>query len=196
LFGLGKMSPTANWQLQPIVCSTRGNKSAPITCNNAAVKKIFEDKTVAPFGAGLYNAPPDANRLNLDLACTEEYTSWLEAVDEWAVSELFKRSTEFFKKKMSKEEIKAIFKASATPHSSNGIDFAPTMRTKINLKGLNAVKCWNPDKTTRNTPEEWRGASLQPEILVKGLWFMAGSVGVLFEVHNVIVEQEEETCPF
>ena len=89
-----------------------------------------------------------------------------------------------------------MFKTSATPHSSNGIAFADTMRTKINLKGLNAVKCWNPYKTARAIPEEWRGASLQPEMLVKALWFMAGSVGVLFEIHNVIVEQEGEVCPF
>ena len=189
------MSPTANWQLQPIVCSSRGNKSAPITCNNAPIKVKFA-QTVAPFGAGLYNAPADATRLNLDLACGDDYLSWLAAVDDWACIELSKRSTEFFKKKMSKEEVKAMFKASATPHSSNGIEFAPTMRTKINIQGMNAVKCWNPDKTARSIPEDWRGASLTPEISVRALWFMAGSVGVLYEIHNIIVDQEEQVCPF
>ena len=140
------MANTTNWTILPIVINARGNKSAQILCNNAPVKIKF-GPTTAPFGAGLFTKDDAATRLNLDLQCDETYCEFLNAVDDWAICLLADRSTEFFKKTMSKEEVVIIFKPSATPHCKNGIEYAPTWRTKINVSGLRPVRCWRPDKT-------------------------------------------------
>ena len=110
--------PTANWQLSPIVCNARGNKSAQILCANSTggnLIKVRLGPTKAPFGAGLFTQSADATRLNLDLQCSENYVIFFDAVDEWAIGRLAERSTDYFKKSMTKDEIKQLFKTSATP---------------------------------------------------------------------------------
>lgn len=185
---------TANWQLLPIVCSARGSKSAQILCNNAPIKVKLEP-TKAPFGAGVWNQTPDITRLNLDLQCSN-YLEFLQKVDDWAIDKLAANSSQFFKKTMSKEEIKGIFKPSASPHEKNNVPYEPTFRCKINVAGANVVKCWNADRSARSIPDDWRGATITPEVTIKGLWFMQGGCGIVFEVHNCIVEEESAECPF
>ena len=188
--------PTANWQLLPITCNARGNKTAGIVCDNKVIK-VKLDETKAPFGAGLWQQKPEDTRLNLDLACNERYLKFLETVDEWAIDQLAQRSAEYFKAPKTKDEIRAIFKPSATPHEKNGISYAPTMRAKMNIAGANCIKCWSDSKASRNQPDDWRNCTLTPEVLIKGLYFMAGGVGVVYECHNiVVVEDEPEECPF
>ena len=189
-------TPTANWLLLPITCNARGNKTAGIVCDGEVIKVKF-DETKAPFGAGLWNKQPDDIRLNLGLACTERYLNFLDSVDEWAIDQLAQRSAEYFKGPKTKDEIRAIFKPSATPHEKQGISYPSTMRCKINIAGTNCIKCWHPSKALRNRPDDWRSCTLTPEVTIKGLYFMAGGVGVVYECQNiVVVEEGPEECPF
>jgi hypothetical protein len=193
-----KMANTTNWTLLPISVNARGNKNASILENGKPLK-IKLHPTTAPFGAGLFNDNGTSTRLNLDLQCDEVYLEFCTAVDEWCIEQLTSRSTEFFKTKKSRAEVEAIFKPSATPHCSKGIEYAPTLRTKINTLGTNAIRCWNPDKTVKATPEcglDWKGATITPEILIKSIWFMQGACGVVYETTNAIIENDVIECPF
>ena len=192
------MANTANWTLLPISINARGNKNASILENGKPLK-IKLHPTTAPFGAGLFNDNGTSTRLNLDLQCDEVYLEFCTAVDEWCIEQLTSRSTEFFKTKKSRAEVEAIFKPSATPHCSKGIEYAPTLRTKINTLGTNAVRCWNPDKTAREIPERglaWKGATITPEMQITSIWFMQGACGVVYETTHAIIENDIIECPF
>ena len=93
--------------------------------------------------------------LNLDLQCNDAYLEFLNQVHDWCIGQLTARSTEYSKTKKTGAELETIFKKSATPHVSQmGIEYAPTLRTKINTLGSTAVRCWNPDKAARPTPAD------------------------------------------
>jgi hypothetical protein len=184
----------ATWELLPVVTNARGSKSAPITCQGGAIK-IKMEPTRAPFGAGNFNKE-DTVRVNLDLACTESYIEFLKQVDAWVIDRLVAHSKTVFKKEMSKDEIKGIYRPSYTAHSKAGIEYMPTMRTKINTCGPNAVKCWTAEKTPRDLPQDWRNCTITPEVLVKSVWLMNGGCGTLFEIKNAIVEEASDECPF
>jgi len=120
----------------------------------------------------------------------------LSAIDAWVISKLAADSMGYFKKQMSLAEIKAIYKASSTPHSKNGVEYSDTMRTKLNVEGPKAVKCWTPEKVSRALPLDWRGCILKPIVLVRGVWFMSGQCGITFETQHCTVEEEDDECPF
>ena len=184
-----------NWNLLPVATNVRGVRSAAITCENSAPVKLLLGPTHAPFGAGSFQ-PEEKIRLNLDLTCTEVYTKMLSVIDAWVIGRLAADPMGYFKKPMSLAEIKSIYKASSTPHSKNGVEYSDTMRTKLNMEGPKVVKCWTPEKVSRALPLDWRGCTLKPIVLVRGVWFMSGQCGITFETQHCTVEEEDLECPF
>ena len=130
------------------------------------------------------------------MSCTESYKTILNEIDGWVISKLAADPKAYFKKQLSRDEVKAMYKPSVTPHSKNGVDYAPTLRCKINAEGPRQIKCWGVDRVSRPLPEEWRGCTLQPIVTVRGVWFMSGMCGVTYEVANIIVEEASEECSF
>ena len=186
---------TAKWQLLPVCTSLNGrNKSAPIVCENQSVRLKLEPST-APFGAGNFNVE-ETVRLNLDLSCKESHLKLLTQIDEWALKQLAKDSKLYFKKELSETELRAAYRPCATPHEKAGVQYPPTMRLKIMTEGPNKIRCWTPDHQPRPMPEEWRNCRLTAQVVVKSLWIMNGAVGTLFECHDIIVDEEDISCPF
>ena len=183
------------WQLLPACTSLNGrNRSAPIVFENQSVKITLEP-TKAPFNAGNFNAE-EIVRLNLDLSCTASYTTFLNSVDKWALRELGKNPTLYFKKDLTPTELKAAYRPCATPHEKNGIQYPETMRVKIMVDGPNKIRCWTPDRQPRPMPEDWRKCTLTPQIIAKSIWLMNGQAGVLFECQDCIIEDDDVSCPF
>ena len=183
------------WQLLPPCTSLNGrNRSAPIAFDNQSVK-IALGSTKAPFGSGNFN-PEELVRLNLDLSCTAAYTAFLSSVDKWALSELGKNPTLYFKKDLTPTEVKAAYRPCATPHEKNGIQYPETMRMKIMASGNNAIRCWTPERQPRPMPTDWRKCTITPHVTVKSIWLMNGQAGVLFECHDCVVQEDDISCPF
>ena len=97
---------------------------------------------------------------------------------------------------MSEEEIRAVFKRSSTERCKDHVDYEPTCRTKINVAGPGAVRCWTPEKTLRALPEDWRRCSITPILTAKCIWFMQGGCGVTYQVDDCILVEKNEECPF
>ena len=189
------MAPT-DLQLLPLVSNPRGNKSAGILRNNLPVTCKLP-ATTTPFNAGVFGDTPGAVRQNLELhAGQEAYQHFLNEIDEFCIKALAKDSAQYFKKKMSKEEIRAVFKRSSTERCKDHVDYEPTCRTKINVAGPGAVRCWTPEKTLRALPEDWRRCSITPILTAKSIWFMQGGCGVTYQVDDCILVEKNEECPF
>ena len=136
--------------------------------------------------------------MNMDLSCTDEYTASLEKVDKWALGELAKAPTKFFKKDLDKTEHgnQSGIHDCATPREKNGQRLPDTMRVKIMLEGPNKLRCWTPDRQPREIPDGFRLCTITPQIVPKSIWLLGGnSAGVLFECYDCIVEEMSVECP-
>ena len=190
------MAPT-DLQLLPIVAGPRGNKSAALLRGNAPVTAKLP-ATTTPFNAGVFNPDPNApspTRLNLDLHCdAEAYQTFLREIDSFVLQTLQADPQSWFKKKMTPDEVKAVFKPSITERSKDLINYLPTVRTKFNVSGL---RVWTPEKTLRSLPENWKACEIQPILQAKSVWFMAqGGCGVTYELLDACVVERGEECPF
>jgi hypothetical protein len=186
---------TSTWNLLPVCTSLNGrNKSAPIACKNEAVKVKLEE-TYAPFGASNFN-PEEKVRLNLDISCTESHLAFCKKVDEWALKQLAKDTKTYFKKQLTEAELKQAYRPLATPHEKNGVQYPPTLRLKVMMEGPNKLRCWTKDREQREIPEDFRNTKVTPQVTVKSIWLMNGQAGVLCECSDVIVQEEDVSCPF
>ena len=183
------------WQLLPPCTSLNGrNRSAPIVCENQHVKINLEGTRPA-FNASNFN-PEETSRLNLDLSCTLSYTEFLRTVDTWALRELSKNPTLYFKKDLSPAQVKAAYIECARTHEKNGVQYPASMRLKIMVNGPNQIRCWTSDREPRPLPDDWRKCIITPQITAKSIWLMNGQAGVLFECYDCIVQDDDVSCPF
>jgi hypothetical protein len=187
---------TSTWNLLPVCTSLNGrNKSAPICSKNQAVKVKLEE-TYAPFGASNFN-PEEKVRLNLDVSCTESHLAFCKKVDEWALKQLAKDTKQYFKKHLTEAELKQAYRPLATPHEKNGIQYPPTIRLKIMTEGPNKLRVWSKDKELREMPEDFRTCKiLAVQVAVKSIWLMNSQAGVLLEASDIIVQEDDVSCPF
>ena len=152
-------------------------------------------ETKAPFDAGSFN-PLETVRLNLDLTVTDLSSEFFSKIDAWIIDKLAANSKAYFKTTKSRDEIVAMFKPSISPHEKDGQTYPSTIRMKINTSGPKKIKCWTPEKTLREPPEDWRQCQITPIVSVKGLWFMSNQCGCTYEIHDCIVDEILNTCPF
>ena len=181
---------TSNWKIVPVTCSTRGLKYASIECNYEPIRwKAPSTKT--PFNASPWN--PTDTRVNLDLILTEELQAFGEAIDKFVPKALVEHSSALFKKEMTEEQIRAIYKPVICEHEK----IAPTLRCKINIPGApTPIRCYDQDKQPRDPPSDWRQCALDCMITVGKVWFMSGKCGVSLEIKDVLISNDESACPF
>jgi len=181
---------TNNWKLIPTACKVRGVKYAQIECNGAAIK-FKTPSTKTPFNASPWNLTD--TRVNLDLTLTPEIQEFGEAIDAFVPKALVEHSAVLFKKEMTEDEIRAIYKPVVCEHEKT----SPTLRCKINIPpAANAVRCYDANKKPRDVPIDWRECSLEALITVGKVWFMSGKCGVTLEVKDLLIANDESTCPF
>jgi hypothetical protein len=182
-------------QLGSVIVGPRGNKSAPLSRGNKPVTCKLPP-TTAPFNAGVFGDQL-STRLNLELHVgQEEYQKFLNEIDEFCIKALAKDSAQYFPKKKTEEEIRAIFKPSITVREKDGVQYEATMRTKINTSGIGALRCWTSEKALRGLPEDWRRTTIEPIVTAKSIYFMQGIVGVTFQIDDCVVVEKSEECPF
>ena len=185
----------ANWNLASPLVGAKGGKTSAIAVNGEAPLVNISKFYKSPLGAGSWNAEEKV-RLNLDLAIDDELEEWLEKVDTHVISLLAAKSPTYFKKNLTKDEVKQQFKPSATIHVKDGTSYPSTLRTKIMVAGPRAIRCWTPEKVERHMPDDWRLCQVRPQLLIKNVWFMNMQCGVTFECQNCVIKEFSPECPF
>ncbi len=175
--------------------STRGKLSSISLKNGEPYRLNFSKFCRSPFGASAWDKN-ETVRLTLDLTLDDVQVAFFNKLDAQIISQLAAKSTTYFKKNMTKEEITAIFKPSATYHEKDGLVFPHTVRTKITVCGPRAVKCWNEEKIERPIPLDWRSCEVRPQVVVRSIWFMSNQLGLTFETANALLREEVPECPF
>jgi len=134
-----------------------------------------------------------ADRLNLDFSAPPDLAQYFEAADETICELATKNSESLFGKIMSYGEVLAQY----TPMLKEGkLEYPSTIRTKINMTGRRALKCYTPEGTPRDFPEDFRAVRVVPGVLVSHLWFQNKSFGVVLETTHCKIHETSEECPF
>ena len=168
---------------------TRGIKTAGF---NGPVYWIPSDTALqVPFAPSAFNQP-DATRVSMCVQSTAEIEQQCQELDTWLCKEVAAKSEQYFKKKLSLEEIKNNY----VPCLRQTEQYKPLFRFKINLSGSNAVRCWNADKTMRALPGNWKCTSVIPKIWINGVYLQTKEWGLLLECTDLLIHETEQGCPF
>ena len=176
---------------------SRGSRLAPIySCKSRAVPTFLLSAgptLFSPFGASAFEE--GQTRLSINYHIPDELAQWFDAVDAHFVAQLAAKSEELLKKKMSADEIRAIYKPTVTRKD----EFPPTLKLKYNTAGSKAVRCWTQEgasvelddlKDLRNHPAT---AIVKPT----GFWSLGGKeCGVSFDVVSMLLAPSRAICPF
>ena len=120
-------------------------------------------------------------------------TATIEALDAWCIQTLSQNPTVLLGLQLTSEQVKERY-VSCLKTSEKGYT---TIRTKINRTGRYALQAYTPDKEKRDHPESWRGCSIQPQILFKGLYIMGREFGPVLEcTHAIVHKAKGAECPF
>ena len=175
--------------LGDVQTSSKGQKSIPISYANDQGDRvfIFPGKLEVPFNPSAFQQP-EASRLNLCFTPSDEFKTLIGAIDEQLRQQLLPRLKEAFGNQVDELNYHSPLK-----DAKNGYQH---VRTKINLDGKGALRCWNTRKQLQAYPEDWTSVSVSPRIWVKSIYILGKECGLTLECLDISVDQKQITCPF
>ena len=156
-----------------VIISGKGGKSVPITSSGQPLIWTPAPQVVQ-FEPSSFSGE-DVSRVNLVCKADDDVIEQLTALDDAIIGLASLHSLKLFNTTLSESEVRARYNSSLKT-SEKG--YGSTFKTKVNLKGLNSLKCWDLNKNTRPQPDSWVGCKVQPRISVKSLWLMSKEFGV------------------
>ncbi len=186
---------TAKLTIDDVFTTSRGSKIARIRdgeendCDFTPACKLR-----VPFAPSTFDKKPEATRLDLQLSIDDEATlRELRKFDEWAVEYIAHNSERLLRKKLSKEQVKAIY----TSNLKTKEGYAPLLKTKLDLEGRNAVCCWGKDGSSIDPPaslNDWKGY-IEARICFTHLWLMGSQFGVVARLTDAMFVGDEGSRP-
>ena len=76
-------------------------------------------------------------------------------------------------------------------------DYRPLLRTKVNIDGGRAVRCWDASGKQVDLPD-LRNVPISVRLTVDRLWIMSSNYGICLEVTDIMLHGEPPgpICPF
>ena len=181
-----KMAPITNsqWSIGDVVCTSRGSKIAPLKFDGKHCIYTPDSYLRVVFEPGSFDKDPTAQRLNLVLECDDDFHAQIKAFDLWIVEYLTANSERLLKRKMSQEQVLNGY-CSGVKLPTEGKSFQPTLKTKIDLEGQGAIRCWDTTGASISMPCTWRGLKVKPRLNFSHLWIMGAQFGVVLKITDV-----------
>ena len=184
-------TPTNNLHIGDVILSSKGAKLAPISSNNGApVHWRTQEPLGVVFPPNTFSPEDKSTRVNLTLRPNEKQQAELQALDEAILKLCFENSERLFGKALSEAQIKDRYQGALRVSDK----YPPAVRVKMCTEGPGVVRYWSPTGAPCRAPERWGDATVRPVVRIKSLWFMTGSFGVLLELTDAQVTQEEKSC--
>jgi hypothetical protein len=117
---------------------------------------------------------------------------YFEKFDAWAITYLAEHSARLFKKLLTADQVKEMYKPCVSQRGS----YPATLRCKINIGGSTAVRCWNALDQRMAIPDDFRGYELLPRVHISHLWIMSRECGFVMNIHDCMCIQQSSECPF
>ena len=183
----------ANYQLADPQVNAKGGRYCPLSDGDKSAWIIPTGKLYSPFGGpSLYEAAVYTPRQTLELRCDEELAATIRAFDGWAKGYILEHSERLFKKKLTAQQVDEGYRS---PMHQKG-DYAPNLRTKIDLEGRMACRYWTPDGQSQGPPEDYKMCDFRVRLLIRSMWFMKNEFGFTIQVMDMQVHPRSHTCPF
>ena len=180
---------TTSLALEDIFCTSRGSKSARIRCGDGQFVYTPECYMRVPFEPSTFDKNPTADRLNLVLEVSDpDFEASLRGFDAWMVKYLTKNCERIFKRPMTKAQVEAGYSSCLSPSRK---DFPPTLKTKIDVKGVKPIMCWDTVGSSRELPVSWRSVLVRPRLHFSHLWLMGTQFGVVVRCTDVELQDKE-----
>ena len=188
-----------NWHLDDVMSTPKGAKLAPasspdnqkcVWCPSAVLR--------APFGLSSFDKSASPTRMNLDLILEDaSVLREAEQLDEWAVNYLVENGERLFGRKMTEKQVCSSYVPCV--RAAKDKRFAPSLKTKINRNGPNAIRFWDAEGRPAEEPTNWREIELKVKIIVSHAWFMNSQFGLTLLVTDAQISPRapvQRDCPF
>jgi hypothetical protein len=177
----------------PLV-SARGAKSCALTDGTA--KCILsvgsrDSLLTTPFGASSFGEE-QTQRKTIEFRLPPQWVEHFQSFDAWAIAYLTEHSERLFKKLLTEDQVREMYKPTVTQRGS----YPATLRCKLNVGGSTAIRCWNALDQRMTIPEDFRAYDLLPRVNISHLWMMSKEVGFVLNVHDMMCIQQSSECPF
>ena len=182
----------ANLAFAPLFTTAKGAKQLPVLYTNGdPVSWQPEQFMEVPFEPSAFG-DPEASRVTLCFTPSEALSAQISEVDAWCIETIIS-TPGLLGVVLTPEQVKERY-ASSLKTSEKGYQ---TLRTKMNKSGRYALQCYDTEKEKRSQPDTWRGCSIRPRLVFKGLWVMGKDFGSIIECTHCIVQQGAgDDCPF
>ena len=190
------MSPAAiditQLAFAPLLTTAKGAKQLPaLLTNGDPVAWQPDDYMEVPFEPSAFG-DPEAIRVTLCFNPSESLCSQIAEVDAWCISTLIANPS-LIGISLTPEQVRERY-SSSLKTSDKGYT---TLRVKMNKSGRYALQCYDPNRESRPHPEAWRGCTIRPRLVFKGLWIMGKDFGSILECTHALVQEGQDTsCPF
>ena len=182
----------ANLAFAPLFTTAKGAKQLPVLYTNGdPVAWQPEQFMEVPFEPSAFG-DPEAFRVTLCFTPSETLSAQISELDAWCIDTIMSTPS-LLGVVLTAEQVKERY-ANSFKTSEKGY---LTLRTKMNKSGRYALQCYDTEKEKRSQPGTWRGCSIRPRIVWKGLWVMGEDFGSILETtHCIVQEPGGIECPF
>ena len=183
---------TASLAFCPLYTTAKGAKQLPaLYTNGEPIARQPDEYLEIPFEPSAYG-DAEASRVTLCVTPSEQLVSNIALLDAWCISTLIANPS-LLGIALTPEQVRERY-SSSLKTSDKGYK---TLRAKMNKSGRYALQCYDSELEKRPHPETWRGCSVRPRLVFKGLWVMGKDFGTILEcTHALIEEGTNDTCPF
>jgi len=186
---------TAKITVGDLSCTTYGGKIARVSnADGSDVIVTPKDAMRGPFDPSTFDKDPKAQRINLTLEVSDlDLQATLVDFDSHMLRYLADNSERIFKRPMSLEQVEAGYNNCLYRGKGN---YAPTLKTKIDISGPRALRCWSPKgERLSEYPKDWRSVRVRPVIHFSHLYTMGTQFGVVVKVSDVQIAEVAEAAP-
>ena len=176
----------------PLFTTAKGAKQLPaLYTNGDPVAWQPEHFMEVPFEPSAFG-DPEASRVTLCVTPSESLAATIAELDAWCISTLIAIPS-LLGIALTPEQVRERY-SSSLKTSEKGYT---TVRAKMNKSGRYALQCYDAELEKRQPPETWRGCSIRPRLVFKGLWVMGKDFGTVLEcTHALVEESKDAACPF
>ena len=131
-------------------------------------------------------------RKNMSSVTTPEVRAWVEGVEAAVLAKL-QANPEQYLKGATADSLKVLFRSALRENHNETL-----MRVKVSTAGSYPVRCWTPERRPMKLPEDLGGSQLVPLVTARHVWLSNSSVGVLWEVNDLMIvsTRPPAQCPW
>ena len=187
------MADFSSLTISEVVISPKGAKYAQVTSNGTRPTYSHAGYVRCPFGPSTFDRDETAPRQTLEFRTDPTMFEFFTSLDEWAKTYIANNSETLFKKKMSREQVEERYVSCLKQHPSHD----PLLKTKINMpNSATPARIWDQTGVRTSLPTHWKNVEVRPKIQISNLWIMSNQVGLVLQVMDLMVREEQHDCPF